>query len=767
MLGDSSPWGGNEKASAQPSRDRNKPDRVPSHFKGPRSPPGPTLVPSRNGPRWPTKSSGQPAPWFAVNKTSEDFAASGNPSVRTMGKPPAYVFVVRHGNRLDAADKQWHLTSPTPYDPPLTYGGWLQCKGLGARIASILQEREEQDEAARAVAAAAADGPHHEGSPPRKKRRYNVILHSSPFLRCIQTSVAISAGLASNPSPSSIPNGSHVSRTQTARVSQVSSFSNPAPTPTRPTITTDVPAITTPQDSSYIQKSILRLDAFLGEWASPDYFEHITPPPESALMLATAKAELFRKEMHISYSHSHSHSPARNTLSTPSQLWSSPTQTQSSALDSLPKIGESLLGNTVNTGSDNKGVRNMSLSEPALPIGYTAPVPAYAISPSEPIPIGYVAHARDACVDIDYQWDSTRDPLFWGDGGVLPEEWAAMHQRFRKGLTRLIEWYSTADHPGQMVTKLPTTSKGAENGADGADGAREDAVHDDTEIENVVILVSHGAGCNALVGGITNQPVLADVPMASLTVARRRPISKHGDSAIGERAVSSLEDALTRIKPTVPELYELAMFANTEHLSGGSASVSRSSSVSSHTRGRASGHFSSALKDINFGAHYGQPRDHRSNSVNASLGSLRRSSGGTASTLRSPSLISSGGVKGGITVGSGVTSFGTSARKNSASLWTPKQQAQDPVGDPDLPMTLDFGHEQQSQKPPETVAEVSEEKDGQLSRVHSEEHDSFDVDAIPSFSSGSGLWGTPRPPDEAERLRDFSSQKRRWTVTER
>lgn len=28
--------------------------------------------------------------------------------------------------RLDAADQSWHLSTPAPYDPPLTYGGMWQ-----------------------------------------------------------------------------------------------------------------------------------------------------------------------------------------------------------------------------------------------------------------------------------------------------------------------------------------------------------------------------------------------------------------------------------------------------------------------------------------------------------------------------------------------------------------------------------------------------------------------------------------------------------------
>lgn len=42
------------------------------------------------------------------------------------------------------------------------------------------------------------------------------------------------------------------------------------------------------------------------------------------------------------------------------------------------------------------------------------------------------------------------------------------------------------------------------------------------------------------------------------------------------------------------------------------------------------------------------------------------------------------------------------------------------------------------------------------------------IDAVPQLGHGAGgLWGSPRPPDDAERLRDMSSAKRRWTVNER
>lgn len=451
-------------------------------------------------------------------------------------------------------------------------------------------------------------------------------------------------------------------------------------------------------------------------------------------MLMTAKAELLKKEDYNSYPHFN----ARNIPSAPSgQLWNSPTL---KSFDSMSKMGDALPGAKSDSAS-----------------GYVAPIPPFAVSPAEPIPAGYVAHARDACIDVDYQWDSTREPVVWGEGGILPEEWASMHQRFRRGLKRMVDWYTYSEQPGLMVTKTPTTPE-AFSDTDGS-SVEDD---DDVEVDNVVILVSHGAGCNALVGGVTNQPVLADVGMSSLTVARRRSEFDNSPIFSDQREMASLDDAFARAKPEIPDLYELVMFANTDHL----LALSRSSSVSSVVSSRerpTSGY--RALKDIGLGVHYGQARDHRSHSVNASLGSIRRTPGGPAGA-RVPSIISSGGIKGGITVGSGVTSF-----KSTGGLWTPKQQAQDPEEDLDLPMTLDFSHEKEVKKPTETVREIVEEKtDYTLARTtthESEEHDRFDTNAFPSFSSGSGLWGSPRPPDDAEVLRDFSSTKRRWTVNER
>lgn len=692
-----------------------------------------------------------------------------------MGRLPAYLFVVRHGNRLDAVDAQWHLTSPTPYDPPLTYGGWIQCKALGARIAAILHEREAEDEAASLST---------DTTQPRRKRRYKVIIHSSPFLRCIQTSIAISAGLASNPSPRLSASASIedvAAQVKPSRFNQTSSFSNPAPTRSRPTISTDLETPLSSQAPAKVERTVLRLDPFLGEWAAPEYFEHITPPPKSSLMLISAVAELLRVE---SYSHFNHFAPSsvRVAPSTPSPLWNSPSrgsplashsesaETDSLSLDTLPKLRDALPGSRSDTAMDRKAGHRSSVSDPTVSRGYTSPMPAYAVSTTQPIPAGFVAHARDACVDIDYQWDSMQEELSWGEGGVVPEEWAAMHQRFRKGLKRLVDWYATTDSPEQMVTKTATTPNPIKfNNYEDNDSSSAVDDDDEVDVEPVVILVSHGAGGNALAGAISNQPVIADVPTSSLTVARRRREFDGSREVVDPRAITSLDDALLRQKLTVPDLYELKMFANTDHLLASSLKP----------MGRLSSRSMTSLDQT----HGQQPGDNRGKFVNASLGSMRRSSPKPSSSLQPPS--NSALDKGGITVGSGVTSFAATrpSQTNSWGLWTPKQELPVVDKDLDLPTTLHFSQEKTADKPVEPPSSnlQAEPKGGQipgssldeedneeavLEGEDDEENDKFDENGLPSFS-GTGLWGTPRPPGKAERTRDFTSTKRRWTVNER
>ncbi|KAI1318716.1 hypothetical protein F5Y16DRAFT_391643 [Xylariaceae sp. FL0255] len=641
-----------------------------------------------------------------------------------MGHPPAFIFVVRHGKRLDAADRQWHLTSPTPYDPPLTYGGWLQSRAVGARIDSILRGQSTDPIT-------------------RKPRRFRIIIHSSPFLRCVQTSISIGAGLATH-------------------------------------------------SEYHANKSLLRLDAFLGEWLDPSYFAHITPPPESALMLATAKAELLRHENYQEYQNHH-HTHARIHSATSNQLWSAASPA-ASALERLSSLANNLPVNNGETrdSTATRASRSMTVQHQSRP-AYISPVPSYALSSSEPIPKGYVVHARDACVKVDLHWDSSRDTMGWGDGGQLPEEWPSMHQRFRKGLKRMVDWYASTENPGELVSRHYDGPHTAQTPHDG-----------DADVEDVVILVSHGAGCNALIGAITQEPVLSDVGMSSLTMAKRRPDFDYTKYTFTrEKSFSSLDAARLKTRASLPEMYEMKLVANTEHLQSGSSTPTPGRSVSlagTNPRSRFN-----ALKDINFGAQYGAPSNgNRSNSADGSLGGLKRSSGLSPTSEPAqtpcPSLFTPNQASD--TVGSEMTSFSTatrSSRSGSAGLWTLKAKDEAQVVAVESPMVVNPNHgrpniqtsditskqhvkevitalEQPNSETKKDVSMTEPPVRGKTHPVsnnhddHDEEDDYFDEDSTPHLWAGTGnggLWGAPMPPEEAERLRDHTTHKRRWTVNER
>ena len=312
----------------------------------------------------------------------------------------------------------------------------------------------------------------------------------------------------------------------------------------------------TRKKSKGITKARLRIDAFLGEWLSPDYFEAITPPPSSVLMVAGAKADLLRRGDLVDSIND----PAK-TSSVQGNFpggWASPKSHPDSGatseddgfltdLSSLTIEGAKRdRASSHSTTGGKSGLRAVRQARAACTFdsGYVPPQPRYAISALDPIPSGYVAHARDACVDVDYQWDSMRPPQDWGNGGEYGEEWSSMHRRFRRGLQQMVLWYRS--------NETSTRPAGADN--------------DEDDSDTVLILVTHGAGCNALIGALTNQPVLLDVGMASLTMAVRKhgAGSEHASSTQSPRRRSSIELGIS-------EDYEVPLVASTEHLRAGSS----------------------------------------------------------------------------------------------------------------------------------------------------------------------------------------------------
>ncbi|KAI9706098.1 MAG: hypothetical protein M1836_005504 [Candelina mexicana] len=687
-----------------------------------------------------------------------------------MSRPPAVVIVARHGARLDAADKQWHLTSPTPYDPPLTYGGWTQSRALGARIASLLQARESslQDysrnnpTSSTTSDAESSDiqeaGAQKNGRPRRRKHR--VILHTSPFLRCVQTSVAISAGMAQLHSPDeysshSTPQSNHP-HSGSPHLHAVDSMN-----------TSTLSAIPEPEEDLTQQvhkkhrrrrryrKAIVRVDAFLGEWLSPDYFDLITPPPSSVMMVASAKADLLRRAEYVDPSHETTNGKANqgNFPGGWGSNWGGSSFNTDCAdegpLSSISSAGHGLPRKDRSSSHSSSKYSRSGISKIVSRVkeqgGYTPPTPTYAISPSDPIPPGYVAHARDACVEVDYQWDSMREPQQWGDGGEYGEEWSAMHKRFRKGLQSMISCYRS-----HGSSKNPYDTQDAVPGVRDEDEDEDNDGNDDL----VLILVTHGAGCNALIGALTNQPVLLDVGMASLTMAVRKDILNGVNSsstpAYQEPTFSPRRKSSINIG--VSEDYEVKLVASTEHLRSGSnsngiphlqSSSSKTSVPQISTYRHRYGPIALAGGPTDGNFTIGEPAARSMTSVG--YGGQHRSSSAASSAPRS---------------------FPNTARNGSLGLWAGSptlstSEEETGLGDD---MVLNFGDGAHDGKEVPTEAE---------SRTLQDTHKNGKDNVTPPLWSGGnmgrsnsqrGLWGAAPLGIANERER---GPKRRWTVNEK
>ena len=81
-----------------------------------------------------------------------------------------YVFVVRHGERLDSVDETWRSHASRPHDPPLSPAGVKQAYAAGRLIHQRVVAERGVDSAA------------------------DIGVFSSPFLRCVQSAKALSTG---------------------------------------------------------------------------------------------------------------------------------------------------------------------------------------------------------------------------------------------------------------------------------------------------------------------------------------------------------------------------------------------------------------------------------------------------------------------------------------------------------------------------------------------------------------------------------------------
>lgn len=121
------------------------------------------------------------------------------------------VFIVRHTTRQDTVQPDWTSTAECSYNPPLAEVGHKQASETGRFIRTLLPEV----------------GP--------------VVIHSSPFLRCVQTSAHVAEELISH-SPK------------------------------------------------------IRMDAALGEWLTPDYFPAGAPPDDDHADVAAQAVSALQRE---------------------------------------------------------------------------------------------------------------------------------------------------------------------------------------------------------------------------------------------------------------------------------------------------------------------------------------------------------------------------------------------------------------------------------------------------------------------------------------
>ncbi len=450
---------------------------------------------------------------------------------------------------------------------------------------------------------------------------------------------------------------------------------------------------------------------------------------------------------------------------------------------------------------------------------YIPPVPHYAISTSDPIPPGYVAHSKDACVEIDYQWDSMRSPQNWGDGGEYGEEWGSMHKRFRRGIKMLVDWYKNHDikeksnsgnnskprSSDRQEGRWLSNSTSSEEPAEDKEEEKED---EEEEEELVVVLVTHGAGCNALIGALTNHPALLDVGMANLTMAVRNPpptLSTLNTPSVTPRPTPSHSRNPSR-QLTLAHEYEMKILNSSEHLRKGSTGSSKS--------------FTPNLNALPYRPFLNRPSDILPVGIQNSpvvepicLGEPIRSP--CHSTSRSSSGSEHPGVVGlrrtvSVASGSGNSVGGrtyTPRFKGSVGLWTPKRSSvhsddakdQDEKKEDDTrgdDMVLNFAEEREEREyqkslPPSPIfdlaklfisandekerrrpstdsSDVTPEKEAEGNGKERWGHEGFEADASPSFTGG-GLWASPRAPETgmsgSKPLRE-AGLKRRWTLRE-
>lgn len=288
-----------------------------------------------------------------------------------------------------------------------------------------------------------------------------------------------------------------------------------------------------------------------------------------------------------------------------------------------------------------------------------------------------------------------------------------MHRRFRRGLMEMIGWYKKEG---------PYYDPQATDEANGPEISTED------DEELVLVLVTHGAGCNALIGALTNQPVLLDVGMGSLTMAVHKGIRTTNKSPPPVRRQSSVPTRRRRssVDTSQAEEYEMKYTASAEHLRAGADPLKIPALQSPH------------LAAI--------PESRRGNSTNSSDGTLTPEL--ELPTVKNAAL---GSIRRNraLTLGSNRTASGDSSGSGSSGLWGDKSATMHQPTDT-LPSRESSFNEADDQPAPAGPKEIGEARKPETHIVTQSP-----LEASPKGKGG--LWGSAPPKKQPVR---------RWTVNE-
>lgn len=164
-------------------------------------------------------------------------------------------------------------------------------------------------------------------------------------------------------------------------------------------------------------------------------------------------------------------------------------------------------------------------------------------------------------------WDSMGAPQMWGDGSEFGEEWSSMHMRFRSGLQKMVDWYRLHELPKKQYdhqSRHQYYSQHSHSHLHHHENRKLPQEDDDDAADTALVIITHGAGCNALVAALSKQPALLDIGTASLTMAVRKDLVEESSSAFREDHHDQ-----PRTDLPVSHEYDLKVMASSDHLRPG------------------------------------------------------------------------------------------------------------------------------------------------------------------------------------------------------